>query len=140
MTSVINLTSHSVIQCAEIDRHYNIFNTEAMNKKQIYTTLSRTTKFKYIDAYNLESKYTYTVNNKHEVQLIGHTKYQNGKIYKIEFDDESIYIDSTIKTIEMRLKDRTTDIKSIVDRNIDKDPNISLIIDCPCKNKQIRKG
>ena len=33
-------------QGAEIDQHYNIFDTEAMNKKQIYTSLSRTTKFK----------------------------------------------------------------------------------------------
>ena len=57
-----------------------------MNKKQLYTALSRTTKFKYIHAENLRSKYTYTVNNKHEVQSIGHTEYQNGKIYKIEFE------------------------------------------------------
>ena len=35
-------------QGAEIDQHYNIFATEAMNKKQLYTALSRTTKFKYI--------------------------------------------------------------------------------------------
>ena len=71
-------------QGAEIGQHYNIFDTEAMNKKQLCTALSRTTKFKYIHAENLESKYTYTVNNKHEVQSTGHTEYQNGKIYKIE--------------------------------------------------------
>ena len=87
-------------QHAEIDQPYNIFDTEAMNKKQLYTALSRTTKFKYIHRVNLESKYTYTVNDKHEVQSIGHTKYQNKKIYKIELDDESTYIGSTINTIE----------------------------------------
>ena len=35
-------------QGAEIGLHYNIFDTEAMNKKKLYTALSRTTKFKYI--------------------------------------------------------------------------------------------
>ena len=34
-------------QGAEIDQHYIIFDTEAMNKKQLYTALSWTTKFKY---------------------------------------------------------------------------------------------
>ena len=62
---------------------YNILDTEAMNKKQLHTALSRTTKFKYIHAESLKSKYTYNVNNKHEVKSIGHTEYQNGKIYKL---------------------------------------------------------
>ena len=35
----------------------------------------------------------------------------------------------------MRLKDHTTDIKSTVYRNKDKNPKISLIINCPCENK-----
>ena len=75
-----------------------------MNKKQLYTALSRTTKFKYIHAENLKSKYKYTVNNIQEVKSIGYSEYQKGKIYKIEFDDESIYIGSTIKTLKMRQK------------------------------------
>ena len=122
-------------QGAEIDQHYNILDTEAMNKKQLYTALTRTTKFECIHAENLKSKYTYTVKNKHEIQSIGHTEYQNGKIYKIEFDDESIYIGSTIKTPEIRLKEHISDIKSIVYKNKDKSPKISLLIDCPCENK-----
>ena len=107
-----------------------------MNKKQLYTALSRTTKFKCIHAENLKFKYTYTVNNKHEVQSIGHTEYQNGKIYKIQFDDESIHFGSTIKTLKMRLKEHKSDIKSILYKNKDKNPKISLLTDCPCKNKR----
>ena len=122
-------------QGAEIDQHYNIFDTEAMNKKQLYTALSRTTKFEYIHAENLNAKYTYNSKNKHEVVSIGHTEYQKGKIYKIEFDDGTIYIGSTIKTIETRLKEHLSDTKSIVYKNKDKSPKISLVIDCPCENK-----
>ena len=109
-------------QGAEIDQHYNIFDTEAMNKKQLYTALSRTTKFEYIYAENLKANYTYTVKNKHEVVSIGHTEYQNGKIYKIELEDGSIYIGSTIKTLETRLKEHLSDTKSIVYKNKDKTP------------------
>ena len=79
-------------QGAEMDQHYNIFDTEAMNKKQLYTALSRTTKFKSIHAENLKTKYSNSKKNKLEVKSKGHTEYQNGKIYKIEFDDGSIYI------------------------------------------------
>ena len=75
------------------------------------------------------------MNNKHEIKSIGHTEYQNGKIYKIELNDESIYIGSTIKTLKMRLKEHKSDIKSIVYKNKDKNLKISLLIDCPCENK-----
>ena len=122
-------------QGAEIDRHYNIFDTEAMDKKQLYTALSRTTKFKYIHAENLKTKYNYTMKNKHEVISIGHTEYQNGRIYKIEFDNGGIYIGSTIKTLETRLKQHLSDTKSIVYKNKNKNPKISLVINCPCEKK-----
>ena len=79
-------------QGAEIDQHYNIFDTEAMNKKQLYTALSRTTKFEYIHAENLNAKYTYNSKNKHEVVSIGHAEYLKGKIYKVEFDDGTLYM------------------------------------------------
>ena len=122
-------------QGAEIDQHYNIFDTEAMNKKQLRTALSRTTKFKYIHAENLKIKYSNSKKNKHEVKSIGHVENKNGKIYKIEFDDGSIYIGSTIKTLEKRQKKHISDPKSIVYKNRHKNPKISLVIDCPCENK-----
>ena len=122
-------------QDAEIEQHHNISDTESMKKTQLYTALSRTTKFKYIHVENLKTKYSNSKKNKHEVKSIGHTEYQNGKIYKIEFDDGSIYIGSTIKTLEKRLKEHISDPKSIVYKNKDKNPKISLVIDCPCKNK-----
>lgn len=42
----------------EIDTHYNIWDAEVMNKKQLYTALIRTTKFKYIHTDNLKPIYT----------------------------------------------------------------------------------
>ena len=109
--------------------------TGAMNKKQLYTAMSRTTKFQYLHVENLKQKYTYNAENKHEVRSIGHTEYQNGKIYKTEFDDGSIYIGSTIKILDNRMKEHLSDKKSIVYRNKDKYPTTSSIIDCPCENK-----
>ena len=128
------MTAHKY-QGAEIDQHYNIFDTEAMNKKQLYTALSRTTKFEYIHAENLKSKCEYNAKNKHEVVSIGHTEYQKGKIYKIQFEDGSIYIGSTIKTLETRLKEHLSDTKSIVYKNKDKNPKIELVIDSTCEDK-----
>ena len=122
-------------QGAEIDQHYNIFDTEAMNKKQLYTALSRTTEFKYIHVENLKAKYSNSKKNKLDIKSIGHTEYQIGKIYNIEFDDGSKYISSTIKTREKRLKEHKSDTKSIVYRNKDKNQKISLVIDCPFKNE-----
>ena len=52
-----------------------------MNKKQLYTALSRTTKFEYLHVENLKDAYHY-------------------KIYRVDFDDAKIYIGSTIKTLE----------------------------------------
>ena len=82
-----------------------------MNKKQLYTVLSRTTKFEIIHVENLQKIYTYSVENKHEVRSIGHTEYKNGTIYKIEFDNNSIYIESTINTLKMRLKEHMSEKK-----------------------------
>ena len=41
-------------QAADIDEHYNIYNVNRMDKKQLYTALSRTTKLEYI---HLDNKY-----------------------------------------------------------------------------------
>ena len=86
-------------------------------------------------AENLKEKYEYSVKNKHEVVSIGHTEYQKGKIYKILFEDGSMYIGSTIKTLETRLKEYLTDKKSIVYKNKDKNPKTEVVIDSPCENK-----
>ena len=66
-------------QGAEIEEHYNILDAGAMNKKQLHTAMSRTTKFEYLLVENLRQKYTYNAENKHKVQSIGHTEYQKRK-------------------------------------------------------------
>ena len=106
-----------------------------MNKQQLYTALSRTTKFEYLHVENIKDAYHYNPKNKHEVLSIGHSEYQNGKIYRVDFDDAKIYIGSTIKTLEKRLNEHLNDQKSIVHKHRDKNPKISLVSNCPCKNK-----
>ena len=80
-----------------------------MDKKQLYTSLSRTTQFDYI---HLDNK---TILNRNyynrkmpALELINskfNSLYQNAKIYKITFDDnKNIYVGSTCEEIELRLK------------------------------------
>ena len=119
----------------DIDSHYNILDAKRMNKKHMYTALSRTTKFEYIHIENPRERYWQKTSNKHETISIGHTEYQNGKIYRVDFDDGSIYIGSTARTLEKRLNEHINDPKSIVYKHKDSNPKISLVSDSPSKNK-----
>jgi hypothetical protein len=124
-------------QGGTIDEPYNIFDVEAMNKKQLYTSLSRTTTFDYIhlDNTKLKSKYVYNMSTKHLTKTIKQSKYKDGKIYQIDFDDGCVYIGSTIKSIEERFDEHLNDNKSVVFKNKDKNPIISLKCNYPCYKK-----
>ena len=123
-------------QSDDIDTvHYNIFDADRMNKKEMYTALSRTTKFEYIHVQGLKKVYRYYRRNKHETIPIGHSEYQNGNIYRIDFEDEHIYIGSTTKKLEKRLDEHLNEYKSIVYKHRNKNPRISLVSNCPSKNK-----
>ena len=79
-----------------------------MSKKELYTAaLSRSTRLEYIRLDNKEVRGVYcdNVNKSQEQVSIGHSEYQHGKVYKVVFNDGSVYIGSTCRTIEKRLAD-----------------------------------
>ena len=62
--------------------------------------------------------------------------YKNGKIYKITFDNNKIYIGSTCEELETRLKWDLTSNKSQVFKNKHNKPKIELLVDCPSYDKK----
>ena len=93
-------------QGCDINEHYNIHDVNRMDKKQLYTALSRTTKFEYTHINNRELNNKY-FNRKTPVLELTNTKinslYCNGKIYKVTFSDNKIYIGSTCEDLSTRL-------------------------------------
>ena len=80
---------------ADIDEPYNIYDVNKMDKKQLYTALSRTTKKEYIHVNNKEFSNKYFNRKQPLIELINskfNSLYKNGKIYKITFNNDMIYI------------------------------------------------
>ena len=103
----------------------------------MYTALSRTTKFDYIhlDNNKLKSEYECVKNNNILVMKPRQTEFKDGKIYRIDFDNEDIYIGSTICSIEKRFEEHLNEKKSVVFKNKDNNPKISLLCNYPCYDK-----
>ena len=118
-------------QGCDIDEHYNIFDTRLMDKKQIYTALSRTTKFKYIHLNNRELCHRYFI-REHPDEEISKTnydlKYNDGKIYKITFSNGKVYVGSTCEDLKTRLKSHLSDTKSQVYKYSKYKPKIEHIV------------
>ena len=77
-------------QGGEINEQYNIFDVNRMDKKQLYTALSRTTKLEYIHLNNKEVNNKYLIRRQPILELTNakfNSLYKNGKIYRIRFDD-----------------------------------------------------
>lgn len=74
------------------------------------TALSRSTMFEYISLDNKEVRVVYCdkVNTDQGQVSVGCSEYQHGKVYKVVFNDESVHIGSTCRTIEKRLADHTS--------------------------------
>ena len=110
-----------------------------MDKKQLYTALSRTTKFEYIHVNNKELNNKYFNRKKPVLELTNsrfNSLYKNGEIYKVTFSDESVYIGSTCEDLQTRLKYHLSNEKSQVFKHKDKKPKIELIINAPSKDKK----
>ena len=126
-------------QGADIDEHYNIHDVNRMDQKQLYTALSRTTKLEYIHVNNKEVNNKY-FNRKQPILELVNSKfnilYKNGKIYKVTFDNEKIYIGSTCEELETRLKWHLSNKNSQVFEHKDKNPKIELIVNCPSFDKK----
>ena len=126
-------------QGCDIDEHYNIFDVRKMDKKQIYTALSRTTKFEYIHLTNNELNYKYFVREQptEEISVSNHDSlYNNGKIYKITFSNGKVYVGSTCLTLDERLKSHLSDTKSQVYKYSKYKPKIELIVKAPTFDKK----
>ena len=125
-------------QGADINEPYNIFDVEKMDKKLLYTALSRTTKYNYIclDNSKLNTKY---VNRKMPFLELTNAKfnslYSEGKIYKILVDDK-IYVGSTCEDLETRLSRHLKDRKSQIYKYRKKKPQIELIVKAPTNDKK----
>lgn len=80
-------------QGAEINEPYNIYDVDRMDKKELYTALSRTTKLEYIHLNYKKLKNQYFNRKLPTIELISnvHNSYNNGKIYQITFDNIYIY-------------------------------------------------
>ena len=125
-------------QGADINEHYNIHEINKMDKKQLYTALSRTTKFEHIHLNNDEQNNKY-INRIQPIKDIINSKfnslYKNGKIYKVTFHNEMVYVGSTCEELETRLKWHLTNNKSQVFKHKN-NPNIELIVNAPSFDKK----
>ena len=80
-------------QGADIDENYNIHDVGLMDKKQLYTALSRTTRLEYIHLNNKEVNRRYHVRKQSEEEIAktsSDLKYNSGKIYKIVFTNRNL--------------------------------------------------
>ena len=126
-------------QGATIDEPYNIYDVNRMDKKQLYTALSRTTKFEYIHVNNKVFNRKYFNRRSPVLELVNskfNSLHKNGKIYKVTFSNKMVYIDSTCEELATRLKQHLTNKNSQVFKHKDKNPKIELIVNAPSKDKK----
>ena len=125
-------------QGADINENYNIYDVRLMDKKQLYTALSRTTKFEYIHLNFKELNKEYKFRRQPCVEQVNakNNQYINGKIYKVTFNDDKIYIGSTCDDLDKRLKSHLSDKNSQVYKNKNNEPKIELLVYAPCNDKK----
>ena len=119
---------------------YNIWDTEKMDSKELYTSLSRTTKLEYIhlDNNKIRSSYGQRQQNRMSILNLGiDTEYHNGKIYQITFEkNDKIYVGCRTQLLEDRLDEHKLNQKSAIYKYRADNPKIDLICLCPCKDKK----
>ena len=89
-------------QGSKIDEHYNIWDTHKMDVKEMYTSLSRTTKLEYIHLNNKKISGNYRERPQDQMIILNsyfNADYQNGKIYHVTFENnDKHYVGSIIRT------------------------------------------
>lgn len=127
-------------QGGKIDEHYNIFDTHKMDVKEMYTSLSRTTKLEYIHLNRKKLCSRYREREQDNMIILNsyfNADYQNGKIYEVTFElNDKFYVGSTTQLLEDRLNEHQNDKKSAVYKYCNDKPKIRLICNCPCKEKR----
>lgn len=122
-------------QGADINENYNIYDVNRMDKKQLYTARSRTKRLEFIHLNNKEVNNKYVKRRQPLIDRVNsrfNSLYQNGKIYKVTFDDGKGYVGSTCENLEVIMAGHLTNNGSQVYKNKHKNPKIELIIDVPC--------
>ena len=111
-----------------------------MDKKQLYTALSRTTELNHIhlDTAKLNPKYRIRMPPcRVTVNSYFNDDYHNGQIYKITFKhNDKLCIGSSIRNLQDRLNEHLTTKSSSVFKYKDDEPTIIPIIRAPCKDRQ----
>ena len=127
-------------QGGKIDEHYNIWDTHKMDVKEMYTSLSRTTKLEYIHLNNKKICRNYRERPQDQMIILNsyfNADYQNGKIYHVTFENnDKHYVGSTCQLLEQRLDEHKLNPKSAIYKYRDDNPIIELICNCPCKDKK----
>ena len=127
-------------QGGRIDEHYNIWDTHKMDIKEMYTSLSRTTKLEYIQLDNKKICKQYRERPQDQMIILNsyfNADYQNGKIYHVTFENnDKHYVGSTTRILEDRLDEHKLNPKSAIYKYRDDNPIIELICNCPCKDKK----
>ena len=126
-------------QGCSIDQKYAIHDTERMCKKQLYTALSRTTKLEYIHLDNSKLNRVYKTRPGPSIEIINsrfNSIYKNGKIYKITFDNDNVYVGQTCESLETRLKWHLSNKNSQIYKFRKNKPVISLITNAPSFDKK----
>ena len=102
-----------------------------MDKKQLYTALSRTTKFEYIHLNKNEINSIYLNRKQPCLELVNshfNSLYKNGKIYEVRFDSDKVYVGSTCEELNKRLYWHLKNKNSQVYKYRNYNPKIKLII------------
>ena len=129
-------------QGGKIDDHYNIWDTHKMYIKEMYTSLSQTTKLEYIHINNKKICKQYRERPQDQMIILNsyfNADYQNGKIYHVTFEkNDKHYVGSTTRILEDRLDEQKLNPKSAIYKYLDDNLIIELICYCPCKDKKKR--
>ena len=111
-----------------------------MDKKQLYTALSRTTKLEFIHLKNRALNKIYEIRKQPNMEIVNsyfNNDYNNGKIYKMEFEKcDKVYIGSTTTELKTRLMQRLTNNKSPGFNYRSQKPHIKLLVNAPSKGKR----
>ena len=125
-------------QGGTINKPYNIFDVEKMDKKQLYAALSRTTNLEYIQLSSRKLKHKYENPPFINMETINSyfNDYHNGQIYAITFQhNDKIYVGGSIRNLQDRLKEHMTDSKSPIYKYRNDNPTIRSIMLAPCKDR-----
>ena len=103
-----------------------------MEKKQLYTALSRTTKLQSIHLSNELLNKRYIPRQQPHIEILNsyfNSDYNNGKIYEI-------YVGSTCQELQDKLHEHVTDKKSAVYKYRNDKLKIELLVYASCKDKK----